>query len=85
MTTVKLPSTITVEEESEPDPNDPYGDPAKKIITVKFGDYDVARYELVRSVWESDFYFDDVDGNKCWYDPDRFVADKLARLFKLLG
>jgi hypothetical protein len=86
MTTIKFPPFLEVEEEEEFDPADRYGEPTKVTITVKFGEFVVARYDLVEAYKYSGFYYDDADGNRrILYDtPEEFLAEKLKKLFKLL-
>lgn len=95
MASVTLPSTLTVEEEDEFDPSDRYGEPTNKIITVKFGDHEVARYHLSVDVGTGSFWYyrqthnhrlDSKTEERVMYDgPDEFVADKLRRLFNTIN
>lgn len=85
MTSIQLPAMITVEDMEIPDPNDPYGLPVKLIITVRFGDIEIARYELVDDHLQGSFYFDGDNNNRILYDtPEEFVAYKLKKLFALI-
>lgn len=85
MTNIQLPAMITVEEEEEFPPGDPFGDPVKKIIIVSFGDTEVVRWELVDDHFPGSFYFDGDNNNKILYDtPEEFVAYKLKKLFALI-
>lgn len=86
MAEIKLPSSLTVEEENVYSADDLYGDPVKKIITVKFGDEEVARYELMANVF-GEFYYDDLSANSLhnlYRTPEEFVASKLRNIFKLV-
>ena len=86
MGTISLPPTLTVDEEEEYDPANRYGDPIKKIITVKFGDFEVARYELGVLEDFDGIYYDGEDNRRIMYDtPEEFLAEKLKKLFKLIG
>lgn len=85
--TFTLPNTITVEDRLVYDPNDKYGDPVGVIITVKFGDHVVIRYELKADHWPGTFYYpSSTEPNRSiQYDtPEEFVAHKLNKLFKLI-
>jgi hypothetical protein len=85
MATIKLPPTLTVEDDEEYSPNDPYGDPVKKIVTIKFGDFEVARYELTVLEGYFGIYYDGEDNRRIMYDtPEEFLAEKLKKLFKLI-
>jgi len=85
--TFTLPHTLTVEDTFLTDPNNKYGDPVAVVIVVKFGDHEVARYELKADHWSGEFYYNsNSDPNhKIRYDePEEFVANKLRKLFQLI-
>jgi hypothetical protein len=84
MANITIPSTLTVEEEDEFDPNDKYGDPIKKTVIVKFGDYEVARWEVPPATWSGEFYLD-AEKRLRYGDPEEFLAFKLKKLFELIG
>lgn len=86
MVTIRIPNTLTVEEEEEADPADRYGDPARVIITVKFGDFEVAKYVLERLNDYDGIYYDGENNRRILYDtPEEFVAEKLKKLFALIN
>lgn len=86
-TTFTLPNTLTVKDEYVNDPNDKYGDPIGVNISVYFGEYLVAKYELKADRWPGTFYYQSaVDPNHMviYDDPEEFLAHKLIKLFKLI-
>lgn len=87
-TNFTIPASLTVEDEPIYDPNDKYGDPIGMVITVKFGEFLVIKYELKTDpVWRGEFYFEDSrnPGNMIHYDnPEEFLAHKLRKLFELI-
>ena len=85
--TFTLPYTLTVEDEPIYDPGDKYGDPIGVIIKVKFGDYEVAKYELRADHWPGEFFFEDSrdKSHMIHYDnPEEFLAHKLRKIFMLV-
>lgn len=86
-TTFTLPNTLTVKDEYVNDPNDKYGDPVGVIISVYFGEYLVAKYELKADHWPGEFYYlsSTTPNHMEKYDePEQFIAHKLVKLFKLI-
>lgn len=86
-TTFTLPNTLTVEDELFYDPKDKYGDPTSVVITVRFGEHTVAKYELKADHWPGEFYYPSATepNRNLHYDtPEEFVAHKLIKLFKLI-
>jgi hypothetical protein len=85
MTRITIPSSLTVEEEEDWNP-DPLVE-NKTTVIVKFGEFEVIRYEIMSTNTGGLLYVVDPETQKrTYYDSvEEFFAAKLKKLFELIG